>query len=121
MNTLMHFKNFYDEIRFSNSRKFKQEVLQKYKDDEVIQKYLKIAFDPYTVYGISTKKLTTQIRSASNYIPNTNSVFDLFEYLAIHNTGTFNEILECQNALDAVAFHDQEAANELVFVEAVDV
>lgn len=110
MNTLLHFKNFYEEIRSSNSRKFKQEVLQKYKDDEVIKRYLKIAFDPYTVYGISTKKLATQIRSASNYVPNTSSVFELFDYLAVHNTGTFNEILECQNALDAVASHDQEAA-----------
>lgn len=110
MNTLLHFKNFYEEIRSSNSRKFKQEVLQKYKDDEVIKRYLKIAFDPYTVYGISTKKLTTKVRSASNYIPNTKSVFELFDYLAVHNTGTFNEILECQNALDAVAAHDQEAA-----------
>lgn len=110
MKTLMHFKNFYEEIRSSNSRKYKQEVLQKYKDDEVIQRYLKIAFDPYTVYGISTKKLATQVRSVSNYVPNTNSVFELFDYLAAHNTGTFNEILECQNALDAVAAHDREAA-----------
>jgi DNA ligase-1 len=110
MNTLLHFKNFYEEIRSSNSRKYKQEVLQKYKDDEVIKRYLKIAFDPYTVYGISTKKLTTKVRSASNYTPNTKSVFELFDYLAVHNTGTFNEILECQNALDAVAAHDQEAA-----------
>ncbi len=110
MKTLQHFNEFVKEISSSNSRKFKQGVLEKYKDDPVIQRYLKIAFDPYTVYGISTKKLTTKVRSASNYIPNTKSVFELFDYLAVHNTGTFNEILECQNALDAVAAHDQEAA-----------
>ena len=57
MKTLLHFRDFVTEISSNNSRKFKQEVLQRYKDDEVVKRYLKIAFDPYTVYGISTKKL----------------------------------------------------------------
>ena len=61
MRTLQHFNEFVKEITSSNSKKFKQEVLQKYKDDEIIQKYLKIAFDPYRVYGISTKKLYKEI------------------------------------------------------------
>ena len=113
MNTLLHFNEFVKEITSSNSKKFKQEVLQKYKDDEVVKRYLKIAFDPYTVYGISYKKLSTQIRSASNYIPRTNSVFELFDYLAVHNTGTFDDILECCNALEAVATVDQEASSLL--------
>ena len=63
----VHFMdNFIKEITSTNSRKFKQEILQKYKDDEVIQKYLKIAFDPYTVYGISGKKLHKQVRSSTS-------------------------------------------------------
>ena len=110
MRTLVKFKLFVAEIQASNSKKYKQEVLKKFKDDEVIQKYLKIAFDPYTVYGISYKKLSTQIRSASNYIPKTNSVFELFDYLAVHNTGTFDDILECCNALEAVAAYDLESS-----------
>jgi DNA ligase-1 len=110
MRTLIKFKLFVAEIQANNSKKYKQEVLKKFKDDEVIQKYLKIAFDPYQVYGISYKKLSTQIRSASNYIPKTNSVFELFDYLAVHNTGTFDDILECCNALEAVAAYDQESS-----------
>lgn len=110
MKTLVKFKLFVAEIQASNSKKYKQEVLKKFKDDKVIQRYLKIAFDPYTVYGISYKKLSTQIRSASNYIPKTNSVFELFDYLAVHNTGTFDDILECCNALEAVAAYDLESS-----------
>lgn len=113
MKTLEQFKIFYTEIMQNNSRKYKQEVLRKYKDNEVIKRYLQIAFDPYRVYGISTKKLNRQIMSASNYIPNANSIFELFEYLTAHNTGTFNEILECQNALAAVSAWDMEAAKLL--------
>ena len=76
MKTLVHFKEFCDEIRSSASRKHKQEVLAKYKDDEVIQRYLKINYDPYTVYGISTKKLTKRVRPEFWYHAPT--VFDLF-------------------------------------------
>ena len=108
MNTLLHFKNFYEEIRSSNSRKFKQEVLQKYKDDEVIKHYLKIAFDPYTVYGISKKKLSKDVEvTASWWAP---SIFELFEYLTKHNTGRDLDVKVCQIALESVAFEDQKAA-----------
>ena len=108
MNTLLHFKNFYEEIRSSNSRKYKQEVLQKYKDDRVIQEYLKIAFNPYTVYGISYKKLYKFVGDSE--IDNINSIFDLFDYLEVHNTGSARDISICQEILNNVAAYDREAA-----------
>ena len=113
MNTLEQFKRFYNEITQNNSRNYKQEILRKYKDDKVIKKYLQIAFNPYVVYGISTKKLSTEVRSIAAYVPQTFSIFGLFDYLAEHNTGTFLEILECQNALNAVASMDRDCANLL--------
>lgn len=113
MNTLMHFKNFYEEIRSSNSRKYKQEILQKYKDDEVIKHYLKIAFDPYTVYGISTKKLH---KAVSCVAYPADSIFDLFYWLEKHNTGTDSAVKMCQETLATVASQDQEAAMLLEFL-----
>lgn len=113
MKTLEQFKRFYNEIIQNNSRKYKQEILRKYKDDEVVKRYLQIAFNPYIVYGISTKKLNTEVRSIASYIPKTSTVFELFDYLAEHNTGTFAEILECQNALNAVAAWDRDCFNLL--------
>lgn len=108
MNTLLHFKTFYEEIRSSNSRKFKQTVLQKYKDDPVIQRYLKIAFDPYTVYGLSTKKLSKDVELTASWWAT--SVFELFDYLTEHNTGRDIDVKVCQIALESVSFEDQEAA-----------
>lgn len=113
MKTLESFKIFYDEILQSNSRKYKQEVLRKYKDDEVIKKYLQIALDPYRVYGISTKKLSKQILSASSYIPRSRTVFELFDYLEQHNTGTTAEILECQCFVNAAEASSTELAELL--------
>ena len=63
MKTLLHFTDFLNEINSSNSRLHKQSVLKKYADDEIVKRYLQIAFNPYVVYGISTKKLNKQILS----------------------------------------------------------
>lgn len=112
MRTLQHFNNFVKEITASNSRLHKQAVLQKYKDDEVIKKYLQIAFDPYRVYGLSTKKLHKEVEGVTGFLDDL-VVFNLFEYLEEYNTGTTAEIVECQLALDYMASRDFECAELL--------
>ena len=107
MKTLQHFNEFVKEITASASRKYKQEVLTKYKDDEVIQKYLKITYDPYLVFGISEKKLHKQVSCVAYPADN---VFDLFYWLEKHNTGTDAAIKMGQETLAAIASKDQEAA-----------
>lgn len=111
MNTLLHFNDFVKEITSSNSKKFKQEVLQKYKDDEVIQKYLKIAFDPFVVYGLSTKKLYKPVTCTAYPA---DSIFDLFYWLEKHNTGTDAAIKMCQETLAALAFQAPPSVAELL-------
>lgn len=113
MKTLIHFNQFVQEIMESNSRLHKQAVLNKYKDDEIVRRYLKIAFDPFIVYGISTKKLSKQILSASAYVPRARTVFELFDYLEQHNTGTIAEILECQCFVNAAEASSTELAELL--------
>lgn len=107
MKTLQHFNEFVKEITASASRKYKQEVLTKYKDDEIIQKYLKIAYDPYLVFGISEKKLHKQVSCVAYPVDN---VFGLFYWLEKHNTGTDAAIKICQETLAVIASEDQEAA-----------
>lgn len=96
MLTLEHFNEFVKEINESNSRLHKQSVLKKYTDDEVIRRYLQIAFDPYKVYGISTKKLNKEITKSATPVIVLASIFDLFDYLETHNTGTTDDIIKCQ-------------------------
>ena len=107
MKTLEQFKKFYNEITQNNSRKYKQEVLRKYKDDEVIKKYLQIAFNPYTVYGISSKKLNKIVGGYS--FTDIETIFELFDYLEEHNTGTDKDISICQMALNNVRIWNKEA------------
>lgn len=107
MKTLEQFCKFINEINSSNSRLHKQSVLKKYKDDPIICKYLQIAFDPYKVYGISTKKLNKTVGVIGAY--NIETVFDLFDYLSEHNTGTDKDISICQEALSNVCRQSREA------------
>lgn len=110
MQTLIHFNNFVKEINENNGRLYKQSVLNKYKDDTIIQKYLQIAFDPYKIFGISTRKLHKQV---SGMAYPADSVFDLFYWLEKHNTGTDVAINMCQVTLDKIASIDCECAQLL--------
>lgn len=109
MRTLIKFKLFVAEIQASNSKKYKQEVLKKFKDDEDIKRYLKIAFDPYTVYGMSGKKFFKNVHVGDVWCAPT--VFDLFDYLKEHNTGRDYDIAVCQLARDWLVGEDVECAN----------
>jgi DNA ligase-1 len=111
MRTLIQFKTFVEEINKENGRLYKQSVLRKYKDDPVIIRYLKIAFDPYAVYGISTKKLNKSV--GSNDITGVDSIFELFNYLTRYNTGTDKIISLCQDFITNVEASDPVAARLL--------
>lgn len=111
MKTLFHFRDFVTEITASNSKKYKQDVLQRYKDDPVVHRYLKIAFDPYAVYGISTKKLNKAV--GGNQITGVDSIFELFTYLLQHNTGTDQTVSLCQDYISLVEACDKESADLL--------
>lgn len=99
MKTLEHFNQFVKEINKENGRIYKQSVLSKYSNDEVVKRYLQIAFDPFRVFGISTKKLEKRIVPKADILEEQN-VFDLFKYLEEHNTGNFRDIEYCQRVLD---------------------
>ena len=98
MKTLQHFNEFVKEINESNSRLYKQSVLNKYKDDEVIKKYLQICFDPYIRYGLNYAKLSKPVITEG--ISGAATVFDLFEYLKKNNTGRDVDIAVCRLTFD---------------------
>ena len=112
MRTLTHFRDFVNEITESNSRLHKQAVLKKYKDDEVVKKYLNFVFNPFITTGISYKKLFKEVEGNTGFYDDL-CVFDLLAYLEEHNTGTIAEIVECQLALDYAASRDWECAELL--------
>ena len=112
MRTLEHFVYFVNQMNASNSRLHKQAILRQHKNDLAIQKYLQIAFDPYKVYGISTKKLHKELSDVTK-VSIDPYVFTLFEYLEAHNTGTSEEIFICQRFLKYAEARNHECAKVL--------
>ena len=112
MFTLEYFNDFVKEINESNSRLHKQAVLEKYAEDLIIHKYLLIAFDPYKVYGISTKKLNKEIEKSPAIVFHP-SIFMLFDYLETHNTGTTEDITRCQRYVEIVESYIPECTELL--------
>ena len=111
MKSLTKFKRFVEEIRLSASRKYKQEILEKWKEDVVILTYLQFAFNPYITFGISTKKLHKKL---GIYLEPSGSVFELLEYLKVNNTGRDEDILLCQSILSGLDADTAALLEELI-------
>lgn len=112
MQTLFKFKEFVDEIRESAARTHKQKVLEKWKENVIILTYLQFAFNPFIVFGISTKKLSKPVGSMHG-ITGINSVFDLLEYLKVYNTGSDRVVSLCQEFISNISASDESAADLL--------
>ena len=112
MQTLFKFKEFVDEIKLSASRKYKQEILEKWKENVIILTYLQFAFNPYITFGISTKKLNKPVGS-NHGITGIDSVFKLLEFLKVNNTGSDRIISLCQEFVSNISVSDELAADLL--------
>lgn len=112
MQTLFKFKEFVNEIRESAARTHKQKVLEKWKENVIILTYLQFAFNPFIVFGISTKKLRKPVGSMHG-ITGVNSVFALLEYLKVNNTGSDRVVSLCQEFISNISASDESAADLL--------
>lgn len=102
--TLNHFYQFTQEIRSTNSRNVKMEILRKYANDQTIRDCLHFIYNPYITTGISTKKLHKVLdRDIEDII-----VFEFdrlhyfLHYLETHNTGSDVAIAHCQKTLSQI-------------------
>lgn len=100
---LKRFEEFVNEINASNSRLYKEAILDQYKENEYVKQLVHFIFNPYVVTGISKKKID-RIRLgfiSIKDIPATYNIFDLLNYLTLNNTGSdlmLTEVLKCVSA-----------------------
>lgn len=78
--------DFVTRLQSINGRNDKESFIKKYKDDETIEKYLKLTLDPMKVYGLQSKKLGKFLDKSYTDKPFSN-LFDCFGYLIENNTG----------------------------------
>lgn len=99
MRTIGAFFNFVEIIKKDNSRKYKQEILTRFKDDQTIRYFLDFVFNPFVITGISTKKFE---RALTMQTPGVVSVHQLMEYLRQNNTGRDEDLLVVKSALNGL-------------------
>lgn len=99
MRTIGAFFNFVEIIKKDNSRKYKQEILTRFKDDQTIRYFLDFVFNPFVITGISTKKFE---RALTMHTPGVVSVHQLMEYLRQNNTGRDEDLLVVKAALNGL-------------------
>lgn len=93
-----HIIQFINEINANNGGTYKQEVLEKYKDDEKVKQFLQYYFDPFKVTNISTKKI---VKRPGTFIETRmiKSWEDFLNFLVNECTGKDKDIKAVQNFL----------------------
>lgn len=99
MQSLIEFKEFVDEVQQNNSRNYKLEVLKKYKENENIKRYLDFIYNPYKITGISEGKLYKEV---SMVVQGVTSMYELMDYVLVHNTGRDEDIAVIQQYKDTL-------------------
>ena len=114
METLKRFKEFVDEIQQNNSRNYKLEVLQKYKNDLNVKYYLNFIFNPYIITGISKKKINKfSYSDVCLYQHVDKTVKEMLEYIKLNNTGK-DEVLIALTLFKSNLCELNEESNEYV-------
>jgi DNA ligase-1 len=68
-----------EELKNTNSASAKIKILAQYKNNDEIKKYFRYAYDPYYMYGVSSKNL--QKNSEMSELEFFNSIFELLDVL----------------------------------------
>ena len=111
--SLVNFKIFVDEIIQNNSRTYKEQVLEKYKDNDDVKYYLNFLLNPYITTGISDKKLNKKI-DIELFGSTDTPVKKVLTWVSEHNTGTDRIIKMVQDFRDTLPEYLQSIFNLLI-------
>jgi len=93
LNLIEKLYTFCSELKNHSSRNDKLNILLQYKNDEEIKTFLNYVFNPYITYGLKAAKLSVDMTERFKEYNNCSyTLFELFEYLRIHNTGTYEGV-----------------------------
>ena len=71
MDSIIELKDIFKEIKAVSSKKSKEDIIKKYKDNELFAKTLKFVYDDFITTGISTKKINANIKDNEFMVLNT--------------------------------------------------
>ncbi|PAY58690.1 ligase [Ligilactobacillus salivarius] len=109
MNSIIELKDIFKEIKVVSSKKAKEDIIKKYKDNELFTKTLKFVYDDFITTGISTKKINANIKDNEFMVLNTGFKYNyenLLDWVKEHNTGKLDTVYMLQTYINQ--FEDEE-------------
>lgn len=109
MNNIIELKDIFKEIKTVSSKKAKEDIINKYKDNELFTKTLKFVYDDFITTGISTKKIDANIKDNEFMVLNTGFKYNyenLLDWVKEHNTGKLDTVYMLQTYINQ--FEDEE-------------
>ena len=109
MNNIVELKDIFKEIKAVSSKKAKEDIIKKYKDNELFTKTLKFVYDDFITTGISTKKINANIKDNEFMVLNTGFKYNyenLLDWVKEHNTGKLDTVYMLQTYINQ--FEDEE-------------
>lgn len=109
MNSIVELKDIFKEIKAVSSKKAKEDIIKKYKDNELFTKTLKFVYDDFITTGISTKKINANIKDNNFMVLNTSFKYNyenLLDWVKEHNTGKLDTVYMLQTYINQ--FEDEE-------------
>ena len=77
--------NIIQQLVNTSGRNDKEEILFKNKDNQLLKKILHFVYDPYTLTGISGKKMNKKLKNKA--IISLNEIEQIMDYLSLYNSG----------------------------------
>lgn len=110
---MSNIKVIYDiltEIKNEPSKNGKQDILDKYGDNELLKEVMKFLFDDLIVTGLSKKKIEKVIKPVKTEVQ-LHTLEDMLEYLKLYNSGKQRDIYVVQEFIQSCAegFGDEVA------------
>lgn len=109
MDSIIELKDIFKEIKAVSSKKSKEDIIKKYKDNELFAKTLKFVYDDFITTGISTKKINANIKDNEFMVLNTGFKYNyenLLDWVREHNTGKLDTVYMLQTYINQ--FEDGE-------------
>lgn len=109
MNNIIELKDIFKEIKSVSSKKVKEDIINKYKDNKLFTKTLKFVYDDFITTGISTKKINANIKDNDFMVLDTSFKYNyenLLDWVKEHNTGKLDTVYMLQTYINQ--FEDEE-------------
>lgn len=100
IDNLINVKNVFVSLETTSGRKAKEEILAENKNNLLFKEILNFVYNPYILTGISTKKISKNLKPLDKPMDN---ILEVMDYIKVNNTGRDHDIRVVKTYIESVA------------------